>query len=166
MYDRFHWKCYPPEIHQIEKLKFLGTDSNSTKISIWICTKKFAHTWVLRAVLIRIPNRKQKQRSLSNMFGCWFMITCITWNLIWHPCLRVYVAQIHVDLSSRVLAWCFFRNRTDDFGVDSPSPALWPTELVLHRLWLDFIHSEQFSRKQKHKQVCTSQVWMCDHLWH
>ena len=32
-HGNFHWTCYTPEIHQIAKLKFLGTDSNSTKIS-------------------------------------------------------------------------------------------------------------------------------------
>jgi len=37
-HDRFHCKCYTPKNHQIEKLKFFGTQSNQTKISIWICT--------------------------------------------------------------------------------------------------------------------------------
>jgi len=27
-YDRFHWKCYTPETHQIQKHEFLGTNSN------------------------------------------------------------------------------------------------------------------------------------------
>jgi len=30
-YDRLHSKCYSPEIHQIQKLKFLGTNSNQTQ---------------------------------------------------------------------------------------------------------------------------------------
>jgi len=34
MHDGFHWKCYTPEIHQIQKLKFHSTISNlSQKIS-------------------------------------------------------------------------------------------------------------------------------------
>ena len=32
--DSFHWKYYTPEIHQIDKLKFLGTNSNSAKMLI------------------------------------------------------------------------------------------------------------------------------------
>jgi len=31
-YDRFHWKCYTPEIHQIQKLKFLR---NSNSLRLW-----------------------------------------------------------------------------------------------------------------------------------
>jgi len=27
-YDSFHWNCYTSKIHQIQKLKFLGTNSN------------------------------------------------------------------------------------------------------------------------------------------
>jgi len=27
-YDRFHWKCYAPGIHHIEKLEFLSTNSD------------------------------------------------------------------------------------------------------------------------------------------
>jgi len=40
------------------------------------------------------------------------------------------------------------------------------TELTIWYILLDFIYSEQFPRKQKHKQVCTSHIWMCDNLWH
>ena len=35
-----------PEIRHIEKLKFLGTRSNSSKIEIWICTAKYRGIWV------------------------------------------------------------------------------------------------------------------------
>ena len=31
-YDSFHEKYYTPEIHHIDKLKFLGTNSNYTKV--------------------------------------------------------------------------------------------------------------------------------------
>jgi len=33
-YDRIHWNRYTPQIHQIQKPKFLGSKSNQTKISI------------------------------------------------------------------------------------------------------------------------------------
>jgi len=52
-YDRFHCKCYTPEIHQIQNLKFLGTNSNWTNISIWIYTARyweilsFSMWWIL-----------------------------------------------------------------------------------------------------------------------
>ena len=38
VYDRFHWKGYTLEIHQIVKLWFFGTNSHQTNISIWTCT--------------------------------------------------------------------------------------------------------------------------------
>ena len=40
-----------------------------------------------------------------------------------NPCLRVYVASIHVDLSSRFFksSFEFCRHRTDDFRTDSPA---------------------------------------------
>jgi len=47
-YDNLHWKCYTPEIHQIQKLKFLGTNSNSTKISVFICTVRCRGIWDTR----------------------------------------------------------------------------------------------------------------------
>jgi len=46
--DSFHWKCRTPEIHRIEKTKFLGTNSNQTKIPIWICTARYRGIWVSR----------------------------------------------------------------------------------------------------------------------
>ena len=48
IYDRFHWTRYNPENHQIQKLKFVGTNSNETKISIWICTTRYRGIWVSR----------------------------------------------------------------------------------------------------------------------
>jgi len=49
LYDRFHSKCYTPEIHQSQKLKFHVTNSNSTSISIWICTTRHRGIWVSRS---------------------------------------------------------------------------------------------------------------------
>ena len=60
--------------------------------------------------------------------GGWLMIACITCNSNLVPLL--YVAQIHVDKSSHFSS--FGRNWTTDLGMNSP--ALWSTELVLHRL--------------------------------
>jgi len=62
----------------------------------------------------------------------WLIIAFLTCksNLVPQACLRVYVAQIHVDLSCRFFEFCW--NRTDDLGINCP--ALWPTKLVLHRL--------------------------------
>ena len=68
------------------------------------------------------------------LFLDWWLLLLLE-TLIYYPCFRVYVAQIHVDLSSRFCEFCL--NRTDDLGTDSP--ALWPTELVLHRLgWFEY----------------------------
>jgi len=54
-YDNFCWKCYTPEILQIEKLKFLRTNSNQTKIWIWFLfceilrNLSFCIWWISRA---------------------------------------------------------------------------------------------------------------------
>jgi len=48
MCDSFHWKCYPPQIHQIQKHKLFSTNSNEIKISIWICTVRYREIWVSR----------------------------------------------------------------------------------------------------------------------
>jgi len=53
VYDSFHWKCCTPKIHQIEKLKFLSTNSNSTKISIWIRTARNWGIWGFQFDLFR-----------------------------------------------------------------------------------------------------------------
>ena len=38
--DKFHWECCTHKMHQIHQLKLLGTHSNRTKISIWMCTAR------------------------------------------------------------------------------------------------------------------------------
>ena len=48
MYDRFHLKRYTPKTHQIQILEFLGTNSDWTKIPIWICTARYRRIWVFR----------------------------------------------------------------------------------------------------------------------
>jgi len=48
LYHRLHGKCYTPEIHQIEKLRFLGTNLNWTKNFIQICTARYPGIWVSR----------------------------------------------------------------------------------------------------------------------
>jgi len=44
-YDRLHWKCCTPEIHQIQKPEFLDTSSSETNISIWMCTARYRGIW-------------------------------------------------------------------------------------------------------------------------
>ena len=47
-YNRFPRKnATPPKNHQIVKLKFLGANSNLTKIPIWVCTARFWGIWLL-----------------------------------------------------------------------------------------------------------------------
>ena len=41
-------KMLRPDIYQPEKLEFLNTNSNETRISIWICSAKYWETWVFR----------------------------------------------------------------------------------------------------------------------
>jgi len=48
VYDHFHSKCHNLETLEIHKLKFLGTNANWTRISIWICTVRYQEIWVSR----------------------------------------------------------------------------------------------------------------------
>jgi len=42
---RLHWKCFTHAIYRIERLRFLGTNSNWTKFSTWICTARYWGIW-------------------------------------------------------------------------------------------------------------------------
>jgi len=42
---------YAPELHQIQKFKFLGTNSNEINVSIWICTARSRGIRVSRFVV-------------------------------------------------------------------------------------------------------------------
>ena len=44
----FSRNAKPPDIRQVVKLNFLGTNSNKTKISIWICTARYQDIWLSR----------------------------------------------------------------------------------------------------------------------
>ena len=46
--NNFHRKWSNPEIHRIQKLKFLGTNWNQINISIWFCTARYQDIWVSR----------------------------------------------------------------------------------------------------------------------
>jgi len=41
--------CYTSETHRIKKFKSLGTHSNQTKISMWICTARYWGIWSFRS---------------------------------------------------------------------------------------------------------------------
>jgi len=66
VYDRFQSKFHIPdsEIQQIQKLKFHGTNSNQTKISIWILYHK-------------IPRNLSHSLSIPRISGMWHF----QWNL-------------------------------------------------------------------------------------
>jgi len=87
LYHPFHWQCYTLKIHQIQKLKFLGTNSNSTKISIWICTARFREIWVSRCGGFW---------GFSNLSGSGKSGLCYT-NSLWlcHTSLTLMDALIH-----------------------------------------------------------------------
>jgi len=46
IYDRFHWKCYIPEIHQIDKLRFLGISQYKFKLRFWFNSNLYNQIWV------------------------------------------------------------------------------------------------------------------------
>ena len=72
----------------------------------------------------------------------WLMIAFITCKSSWVPLLEArctsnpYRFEFSVFLS-------FCRNRTDDLRISSP--ALWPTELVLHRFGLIKMHGVEWN---------------------
>jgi len=108
------------------------------------------------------------------------MIAFITWNSNLVPLIKVYVAQIHADLSSRVFFGVFCRNRTDYLGIDSAALSLWPTDFVQRQprsfesvrlvarisgfLFDDFVVSELlkkrcFSTQRLSRSLSTGDVW-------
>ena len=46
---QFSLKMLHPRIYQTEKLKFFGTNSDQSKISVWICTARYRGIWVSRS---------------------------------------------------------------------------------------------------------------------
>ena len=40
IYCSFHWNCYTPKIHHIEKVRFHGTNSYWNLDLIWMCTEE------------------------------------------------------------------------------------------------------------------------------
>jgi len=88
-YDRFHWKCHTPEIHQIQKFKFPGTSSSETNVSIWFVPRdteksevqdlvEFGDVAILVETVIR-----------EILFGT---VTVAIYNVIW---CNVYWIHIH-----------------------------------------------------------------------
>jgi len=103
-YDGSHWKFYISTIHQFEKLKFLNTNSNQVKISIWIRTARYRGIWgssvfgVPRNLIHQIEKLKfltifsgichVELRFLARYRGIWgeeFMYMCDMTHLhVWH----------------------------------------------------------------------------------
>ena len=46
--NSFHWKCYTPDIHQIEKLRFLGISRYKFKLRFWFDLNLYRGIWVSR----------------------------------------------------------------------------------------------------------------------
>ena len=46
MYNSFHWNCYIPKNHQIEKLRFLGISRYKFKLRFWFNLSLYRGIWV------------------------------------------------------------------------------------------------------------------------
>jgi len=83
-------KMLHPKIHQIKISKFLGTDSNESKVSIWVCTARYQGIWVSRfggfrrcsifSGICRIHQyaRPETSRILRETFACLSQSVCNT----------------------------------------------------------------------------------------
>ena len=85
-----------PEILQIQNLKFLGTNSNWTKISIWICTARNQEFWVsrlggFRGCSIFCGN----SHKVYFMRGIWSLVT----NSISHLSVTNWISHLNVTNS-------------------------------------------------------------------
>ena len=47
-YGSFHWKCFIPKIHKIEKLRFLGISRYKFKLRFWFNLNLHREIWVSR----------------------------------------------------------------------------------------------------------------------
>jgi len=63
-HDSFHWKCHTTEIHQIEKFKFLGTNSSFTEI--WkVGWSQTCTTYWIWSVIAWVSNVNRGSSSLA-----------------------------------------------------------------------------------------------------
>jgi len=102
----FHWKSYNPKILQIQKLKFLGTNSDWTKIPIRVCTARYREIWVCQlgisglgaAKLINTAKqcvsecyqcRLPLQVDLANLYIIIYIYMCI--YIYVYVCIYMYV---------------------------------------------------------------------------
>ena len=90
-----------------------------------------AHTYVSLSLIFwypqHTPNSYGKIKCYSRFY--WLMFAFITRKNNLVPLLEGLCSSNRFELS---VFWVFCRNRTDDLRINSP--ALWPTELVLHLL--------------------------------
>jgi len=108
-YNRFYWKCYACEIHQIEKLKFLGINSNETNISIWICTARYWGIWVFRFGWFRRCSFFSRNCHLTHSYIKQVLMTrFIPQKQMWHASFKSMTRHIpeswHVIKNK--LLWC------------------------------------------------------------
>jgi len=124
---------------------------------------KFPRTYILfirssYAVCTAAQIRYRYIRSHSQIWLLLLLLETVTHHL-W---LRVYVAQIHMDLSSD-----FWRNRTDDLEIKSSS--LWPTYLDYSPLGVkSHRHTHWYTSNRSSRCVETFLMWLvgtlCVHI--
>ena len=88
MYDTSHSKFCTLRIYQIEKLKFLGTNSNLAKITIWICIARYQGIWVSRFLWISGVKHFQWNLSYKTRLRCMIWLrTCLTTRTVTQRCV-------------------------------------------------------------------------------
>jgi len=80
LFDCFHWKCYIPNIHQIEKLRFLGISRYTFKLRLWLNLSLYQGIWVSRFGGSPIWNCTEKFEFLDmvDLLGVWFSVESVT----------------------------------------------------------------------------------------
>ena len=51
LYDSFHWKCYPPEIHQLQRLGFPGISRYKFKLRFWLNLNMYVGIFYILQIL-------------------------------------------------------------------------------------------------------------------
>jgi len=132
--NSFRWNCYIPEMHQTEKLTFLGISRYKFRLRFWICTEEFGFLDLVDFVIFSgishidvitlIRHTCMYVNTLSCVYVCGHFVICVCMWIHRHMCVYVCVCGhkqhyqwyhsyvcghthmcIHVDTLSHVYVW-------------------------------------------------------------
>ena len=112
------------------------------------CTHAYAHAHLWKFARTRTWRHDYMLFFRNVRIMCMYSYTYVCW-------IRVYILSLQIVVA-----------RMNESHSDPDSKQKLETELTFWYVLPYFVHSEPFQLKQKQKQVCTSHIWICDHLWH